>query len=125
MPGNNAGNVVDRRLTTMSPLYPCGKPCSTGTRIETVKKLAQFSAISNGIMVEYHWSVFNSSIESITHIYTLTITVIHKSRSLGLWGQVFESLLTEAPSSKRAQGNERLIVISLYRCSEVTVRGNP
>ena len=36
----------------MSPLYPCGKPCSTGTRNETVKKLTLFSAIGNGIMVE-------------------------------------------------------------------------
>ena len=29
------GNV-DTRLMTMSPLYPCSKPCSTGTHIETV-----------------------------------------------------------------------------------------
>ena len=25
---------------TMSPLYPCGKPCSTGTYDESVKNLA-------------------------------------------------------------------------------------
>ena len=28
------------RLTTMSPLYPCGKPCSIGTHNETVKTRA-------------------------------------------------------------------------------------
>eukprot|EP00112_Aurelia_sp_Birch-Aquarium-sp1_P018563 Seg4444.2 transcript_id=Seg4444.2/GoldUCD/mRNA.D3Y31 product="hypothetical protein" pseudo=true protein_id=Seg4444.2/GoldUCD/D3Y31 len=27
------------RLMMMSPLYPCGKPCSTGTHNGTVKKL--------------------------------------------------------------------------------------
>ena len=40
------------RLMTMSPLSPCGKPCSTGTHNETVKKLALFSAMINGIMIE-------------------------------------------------------------------------
>ena len=40
------------RLMTMSPLYPCGKPCSTGTHNETVKKLALFSAIIIGIVME-------------------------------------------------------------------------
>ena len=41
-----------RRLMTMSPLYPCGKPCSRGTHNETVKYWAQFSSIVNGIMME-------------------------------------------------------------------------
>ena len=44
--------IVNVRLMTMSPLYPCGKPCSTGTHIETVKKLALFSAIINGSIME-------------------------------------------------------------------------
>ena len=29
---------------TMSPLYPCGKPCSSRTHNETVEKLTLFSA---------------------------------------------------------------------------------
>ena len=29
---------------TMSPMYPCGKPCSTGTHNETVKRMAQSPA---------------------------------------------------------------------------------
>ena len=37
---------------TMSPFYPCGKPRSTGTHNETVKKLALFSAVINGIVME-------------------------------------------------------------------------
>ena len=32
------------RLMTMSPLYSCGKPCSTGTHNETVKNLTQLTA---------------------------------------------------------------------------------
>ena len=40
------------RRMTMSPLYPCGKPCSRGTHNETVKNLALFSSIINGIMKE-------------------------------------------------------------------------
>ena len=40
------------RLMTMSPLYPCGKPCSRGTRNETVKNLALISSIINRIMME-------------------------------------------------------------------------
>ena len=36
---------LDYRLIIMvSPLNPCGKSCSTGTRNETVKKLSLFSA---------------------------------------------------------------------------------
>ena len=33
-------SLVDLRLLTMSPLYPCGKPCSRGTHNETVKNPA-------------------------------------------------------------------------------------
>ena len=40
------------RLMTTSPLYPCGKPCSRGTHHETVKNLALFSSIINGITKE-------------------------------------------------------------------------
>ena len=40
------------RLMTMSPLHPCGKPCSTGTHNETVKNLALIAAIINGIMMK-------------------------------------------------------------------------
>ena len=40
------------RLMTMSPLYPCGKPCSRGTHNEKLKNLALFSSIINGIMKE-------------------------------------------------------------------------
>ena len=40
------------RLMTMSPLYPCGKPCSRGTHHETVNNLALFSSIINGIRKE-------------------------------------------------------------------------
>ena len=40
------------RLMTMSLLYPCGKPCSRGTHDETMKTLALFFSIINGIMIE-------------------------------------------------------------------------
>ena len=43
---------VSPRLMTMSPLYPCGKPCSRGTHHETVKNLALLSSIINGIRKE-------------------------------------------------------------------------
>ena len=32
--------MAHSRLMTMSPLYPCGKPCSRGTHHETVENLA-------------------------------------------------------------------------------------
>ena len=72
----------------MSLLFPCGKPCSRGIRNETVKNLALFSSIINGIMMESRlrisipWGSFQffNRIE-IYHIYTLTM-VIHKSRNL-------------------------------------------
>ena len=41
----------------MSPLYPCGKPCSRGTHNETVKNLALFSSIINGIMKESRFRI--------------------------------------------------------------------
>ena len=43
----------------MSPLYPCGKPCSTKTPNETVKKLTLFSAIINAIMMESRLQISN------------------------------------------------------------------
>ena len=75
------------RLMTMSPLHPCGKPCSKGTHNETVKNLALFSSIINGIMKNHGFespslgSVFNSSIEPkiLSHLH---LNIIHKSRNL-------------------------------------------
>ena len=40
------------RLVTMSPLYPCGKPCSIGTHNEIVKKLTLFFVFIHRIMIE-------------------------------------------------------------------------
>ena len=76
------------RLMTMSPLYPCGRPCSRGTHNETVINLALFSSIINGIMMESRlrisipWGSFKffNRIE-IYNVYTVII-VIHKSRNL-------------------------------------------
>ena len=73
----------------MSPLFPCGKPCSRGTHNETVKNSALFSAIINGIMIENCLKSHNpvgvfsilQSNRNFLHIYTITI-VIHKSRNL-------------------------------------------
>ena len=39
-----AGGMGKARLKTMSPLYPRGKPCTTGTHNKTVKKMTLFSA---------------------------------------------------------------------------------
>ena len=66
---------------TMSLLYPCGEPCSTGTHNTTVKKLAPFSGItaSNLDPLEV-FSILQSNLK-FYHIYTVTI-VIHKSRNL-------------------------------------------
>ena len=49
------------RLITMSPLYPCREPCSTGTHHETVKNLTLFSSIINGITMksQLRINVFN------------------------------------------------------------------
>ena len=58
------------RLMTMSPLYPCGKPCSRGTHHETVKNLALFLQSSMELRKNHGFespscgSVFNSSIAS-------------------------------------------------------------
>ena len=40
------------RFMAMSSLYPCGKPCSTSTHNETIKKLTLFSSVIDGIMIE-------------------------------------------------------------------------
>ena len=76
----------------MSPLYPCGKPCSSGTHIETVKNLEK----PGPIFFNYHWSydgitasnlnpmgVFSilQSNRKFYQICTVTI-VIHKSCNL-------------------------------------------
>ena len=71
---------------TMSLLYPCGKPCSTGTHNETVKRLILFSAVINGIMIETFFMIESrllwDSIESKkSFTYAVTI-VICKSRNL-------------------------------------------
>ena len=72
----------------MSPLYPCSKPCSTGTHTETVKKLTKFLAFINRIMMESllrisdhsgTLSILQSNRNSIT--FALTI-IIHKSCNL-------------------------------------------
>ena len=85
----------------MSPLHPYGKPSSTGTHNEIVKKLTLFSAVVIGIMMESRGmlSVVQSNRNSI--ILATLIIVIHKSRNLignlGIaefgpkQGQVFQS----------------------------------
>ena len=45
-------NQYMKRHMTISSLYPCSKLCSRGTHNETVKTLALFSSIINGIMME-------------------------------------------------------------------------
>ena len=86
---------------TMGPLYPCGKPSSTGAHNETEKKLTIFSASINRIMMEsrpqisnhrpisrlmasnfeFRTNVISSSIESkILFIFASSI-VFHKSRN--------------------------------------------
>ena len=47
------------RLMTMSPMYICSQPCSTGTHNETVKKLTLFSALMKGIMIESRLRISN------------------------------------------------------------------
>ena len=56
------------RLMTMSPLYPCDKPCSTETHDETVKKLAVFSAIitASNLSPVGVFSILQSNRNSIT-----------------------------------------------------------
>ena len=56
----DAGRLSDTgKLMTMSSLYPCGKPCSTWTHNEKVKKVTLFSAIINGIMMESRLRISN------------------------------------------------------------------
>ena len=47
------------RLMMMSLLYPCGKPGSTGTHNEIVKKLTIISAFIKGIMMESRLRISN------------------------------------------------------------------
>ena len=76
---------------TMSPLYPCGKPCSRGTHNETVTNLKLGPILSN-----HQWNYDGITASNLNpvgvfsilqsnrifyDIYTLTI-VIHKSRNL-------------------------------------------
>ena len=49
MEGMRCVNWQQNRFKMVSP---CGRPCSTGTQNETVKRLTPFSAIINGIMME-------------------------------------------------------------------------
>ena len=71
--------IIQTRLMTMSSLYPCGKPCSTTeTHNETVKELALFFAIINGIMMElrlripipWEWFSILQLNRKCYHIYT-------------------------------------------------------
>ena len=69
----------------MSPSYPCGKPCSTGTHNENVKGLTLFSPYRqwdhDGIMasnVESHGNVICSSIAS--KILTSSIAILGLNR---------------------------------------------
>ena len=43
---------------TMSPLYPCGKPCSTKL-ITNIKKLTLLFPLINGIMMESRLRIVN------------------------------------------------------------------
>ena len=73
------------RLMAMSPLYPCGKPCSTGPHNQTVKNLAPFSAImASNLNPVGALSILQSnwSNRKFYHIYTVITIVIHKSRNL-------------------------------------------
>ena len=64
------------RLMTMSPLYLCGKPCSRGTHNETVKNLALFCSIINGIMME---SRLRMSVPWECFQYTITLKMAAKN----------------------------------------------
>ena len=72
------GRKGETRLMTMSPLYPCGKPCSRGTHHETVKNLALFSSIINGIRkasrlrISVPWECFQFFINRIENSITFT-----------------------------------------------------
>ena len=56
------------RLTTMSPLYPFGEPCSTGTHNETVKKLTIFCLYQG-----YYVGITASSLESRGNVISFLI----------------------------------------------------
>ena len=76
------------RLMMMSPLYPCGKPCSKETHNETVKKLTLLSAVINRIMMESRPQISNpvgmlSVLQSNQNSITFAVTMlIHKSHNL-------------------------------------------
>ena len=50
--GGGGGVHATKAHDMMSPLCPCGTPCSTGTQNETMNKLNQFSALLGQIMME-------------------------------------------------------------------------
>ena len=74
---------------TMSPLYPCGKPSSTGTHNETVKKLTLLFTFIDRTMVESWLRISNpvgmllvlQSNRNFSIPFTVT-AVIHKSCNL-------------------------------------------
>ena len=79
--------ISKHRLMTMSPLYPCRKPCSRGTHNETVKNFAFFSnqwnydgLTASNLSPVGVFSILQSN-RKFYHIYTVTI-VIHKSPNL-------------------------------------------
>ena len=73
---------------TMSPLYPCGKPCTTGPDNKTVKKLTLFSAISialrwnHGFKSRILWEGYQLFIRIENSITFAVTTVIDKSCNL-------------------------------------------
>ena len=85
-----SGFKCSRKLMTMSLLYPCGKPCSTGTHNEEEKKPALFSAIIHSMIYD---GITNSKLNPkgafsilqsnrrFYYIYTVKM-VIHKARNL-------------------------------------------
>ena len=40
------GMIFNIRLMTMSPLYPCGKPCSRGTHSDTLRVIGGGNTVS-------------------------------------------------------------------------------
>ena len=102
-------------LVTMSPLYPCGTPCSTGTHNGTVKILTLLSVIINGMMMESWLRISNpmgmlSVLQSFYHICRnhSNLRILQSDwYSRKLKKLCFESLLTEVPSSKsKEQGKQ-------------------
>ena len=71
---------------TVCPLYPCGKPSSTGTRNETVKKLTLFSTIISGIIWNHDFESCGNVISSSMELKILSDLPPRnlKAQSLGL-----------------------------------------